>query len=198
MHGLINRSIQGFLRDTYGAAVWSAVVRKSEIGIENFEPMLLYPPEQTENMLIAASETLNRPKNELLEDLGTYLVSNPNLEALRRLLRFGGVGFIDFLNTVDDLPDRARLALPELNLPELILLDQGEGHYRLLCAPMIDGVGHIVVGLLRAMADDYGALVLLDHLGREGPYEVVSVHLLDQSYAEGKRFDLALPIGGGP
>ena len=27
MHGLINRSIQCFLRDTYGAAFWSAVAR---------------------------------------------------------------------------------------------------------------------------------------------------------------------------
>ncbi len=59
---------------------------------------------------------------------------------------------------------------------------------------MVDGAGFIVAGLLRAMADDYGALVLLDHLGREGAYEVISLHLLDQSYTEGKRFDLALPV----
>ncbi len=195
MHGLINRSIQNFLSDSYGPAVWSAVVRQSEIGSDNFEPMLSYPSEQTEAMLNAASETLRRPKNELLEDLGTYLVCHPHLEALRRLLRFGGVGFVDFLHTLEDLPDRGRLALSDLELPEIILLDQGDGHYRLHCAPMVDGAGFIVVGLLRAMADDYGALVLLDHLGREGAYEVLSVHLLDQSYTEGKRFDLALPVG---
>lgn len=195
MHGMINRSIQSFLRETYGKSVWAAVVRRSELGIDSFEPMLFYPAEQTDTMLRAACMTLDRPKADLLENLGTFLVTSPKLEAVRRLLRFGGVSFVDFLHTLEDLPDRARLALSDLDLPELILSDQGNGHYRLLCAPMIDGAGHVVVGLLRAMADDYGALVLLDHLGRDGPYEVVSVHLLDQSYAEGKRFDLALPLG---
>ncbi len=195
MHGLINRSIQSFLRDSYGPAVWSAVLRQAEIGFDSFEPMLDYPVELTDRILQAAGETLGRPRDGLLEDLGTYLVSHPNLEALRRLLRFGGVGFVDFLHTLDDLPDRARLALPDLDLPELILNDQGQGLYRLYCSPLVEGAGHVIVGLLRAMADDYGALVLLEHQGLEGAYEVISVNLLDQSFSEGRKFDLALPIG---
>lgn len=195
MHGLINRSIQSFLRDSYGPAVWSAVLRQAEIGFDSFEPMLDYPVELTDRILQAAGEILGRPRDGLLEDLGTYLVSHPNLEALRRLLRFGGVGFVDFLHTLDDLPDRARLALPDLDLPELILNDQGQGLYRLYCSPLVEGAGHVIVGLLRAMADDYGALVLLDHQGREGAYEVIAVNLLDQSFSEGRKFDLALPIG---
>ncbi len=197
MHGLINRSIQSFLCDTYGAAAWTTVLRRAEVATDSFEAMLIYPPEQTESILNAAAETLGRPRNDLLEDLGNYLVSHRNLEALRRLLRFGGVSFVDFLHTLEDLPDRARLALQDLDLPELLLFDQGEGQYRLNCSPLIDGAGHIVVGLLRAMADDYGALVLLDHTGREGAYEVVCVQVLDQRYSDGKRFDLALPIVSG-
>ena len=57
---------------------------------------------------------------------------------------------------------------------------------------MLPGVGHVVVGLLRAMADDYGALVLLDHQGADDGAEVVSIHLLDQRHTEGRRFDLAM------
>ena len=195
MHGLINRSIQSFLRETYGDAVWAAVLRGAEVGFDSFEPMLFYPPELTDAMLLAACDTLDRPKADILESLGTYLVTSPNLKALRRLLRFGGVGFVDFLHTLEDLPDRARLALCDLDLPELILNDQGQGHYRLYCSPMVEGTGHVIMGLLRTMADDYGALVLLEHLGRDGAYEVISVHLLDQSYTEGRKFDLALPVG---
>ena len=154
MHGLINRSIQCFLRDSYGPAVWSAVLRQAEIGFDSFEPMMDYPPEQTDLVLHAACAILARPRDGLLEDLGTFLVSNPELEALRRLLRFGGVGFVDFLHTLEDLPDRARLALCDLDLPELILNDQGQGHYRLYCSPMVEGTGHGIMGLLRTMADD--------------------------------------------
>jgi hypothetical protein len=49
-----------------------------------------------------------------------------------------------------------------------------------------------MVGLLRAMADDYGALAVLEHLGDEPGCgeEVVAIHLLESRFAEGRRFDL--------
>ena len=34
MHGLINRSIQCFLQDTYGAAAWSSIVTAADIGFD--------------------------------------------------------------------------------------------------------------------------------------------------------------------
>lgn len=196
MHGLVNRSIQSFVVDSYGPAVWSQVVRESKVGHESFEPMLTYPAELTEAILDAVAQVLGRPRSDVLEDLGTYLVSHPNLEAVRRLLRFGGSSFVDFLHSLQDLPGRARLALAELELPELGLADGGRGHYRLLCGPLVEGTGFIMMGMLRAMADDYGALVVLDHLGMQGADEAVAIHLLDQSHSEGKRFDLA-PAGAG-
>lgn len=195
MHGLINRSIQNFLRDSYGASVWTAVLCRAGVEFDSFEPMLTYPRDLTDALVSAAAAELDRPREGVLEDLGTYLVSHPHLEPTRRLLRFGGVGFVDFLLTLEDLPGRARLALPDLDLPDLSLADLGRGRFRLHVGPMIEGVGHVVMGLLRAMADDYGALVLLDHEGRDGPREVLSVLLLDQSHATARSFDLALPPG---
>lgn len=192
MHGLINRSIQCFLVDTYGGAVWGEVVQTAGLGFDNFEAMLSYDPDITEAVILAAMGVLGRPREVLLEDLGTYLVSHPNLEALRRLLRFGGVSFSDFLDSLEDLPERGRLALPEIDLPCLSLTDQGNGVLELSTSIMIPGVGHVIVGLLRAMADDYGALVLLDHAGTAGGQEVIAIQLLDQSYTQGKAFDLAM------
>ncbi|MES2434277.1 MAG: heme NO-binding domain-containing protein [Pseudomonadota bacterium] len=193
MHGLINRSIQCFLRDTYGVASWSAIARAAGLGFDNFEPLLIYDTALTERVIEAAARHLQRPRETVLEDLGTYLVSHPNLEALRRLLRFGGVSFQDFLHSMEDLPEHGRLGLPDLEVPEFTLMDQGEGRFLLHVAKLIDGVGHVTVGLLRAMADDYGALVVLDHAGVEDGREVVAVHLLDHAFAEGRRFQLAMP-----
>lgn len=195
MHGLFNRAIQCFLRDTYGAALWLAVARRAQLGFEGFETMLTYDPSLTEAVLAAAATELNRPRDTVLEDLGTYLVSHPNVEALRRLLRFGGASFVDFLYSLEDLPDRARLALPELELPALEFSDLGDGHFRLRCKGHIRGIGHVVVGLLRAMADDYGALVLLDHGGSDAGGEVISIDLLDHSHASGRRFHLLADVG---
>lgn len=193
MHGLINRSLQCFLRDTYGAPVWDAVARDAALGFAGFEAMLTYEPEITDRVIDAACLTLGRQRETLLEDLGTYLVSHRNLEPLRRLLRFGGVTFVDFLNSLEDLPERGRLALPELDLPDLSFTEMEDGFCTLRCRGPVAGVGHVAVGLLRAMADDYGALVMLDYLGcAPDRTETISIHLLDQSFATGRRFDLAM------
>ena len=190
MHGLINRSVQCFLRDTYGADRWLTVARAAGLGFDSFEPMLIYAPEHTDAVLDAAVQVLNRPREALLEDLGTYLVAHENLEALRRLLRFSGVTFQDFLHSLDDMRGRGLLAVPDIDLPELELSEQSPDKFRLRCRFPVQGVGHVLIGLLRSMADDYGALVLLDYLGTEGEFEVISIHLLEASFAEGKRFDL--------
>lgn len=195
MHGLFNRAIQCFLRDTYGPGLWQTVARRSHVGIEGFETMLTYDPALTETVLAAAVGELDRPRETVLEDLGTYLVSHPNVEALRRLLRFGGAGYVEFLHSLEDLPDRARLALPDLDMPAIELTDQGGGRFRLRVHGMIAGIGHVVVGLLRAMADDYGALVLLDYLGEDGGAEIIVIELLDGRFTAGRRFELALKAG---
>lgn len=205
MHGLINRSIQGFLRDTYGAGTWSLVAREARLGFDSFEPMLTYDPALTTAILAAAARVLSRPLEGVLEDLGTYLVSHPNTEAVRRLLRFGGGTFDDFLHSLEDLPERARLALPDLDLPALHLTETNYAEYRLTVRSALPGIGLVLVGLLRAMADDYGALVLLDWAGsdRGAPQgedpgtdpgldeETITIQLLDHRHSTGREFDLA-------
>ncbi len=193
MYGLVNRAIQCFLRDSFGPQIWMQVRRAAGVEAEGFEPMLIYPAQMTEALVAAAVTVLARPREAVLEDMGTYLVSHPNLERLRRLLRFGGAGFADFLHSLEDLPGRARLALPDLVLPTLVLTDLGDYRFRLECGAMFPGAGHVLTGLLRAMADDYGALVLMEHAGPGASpgSEVVMIALLDQSFAAGRRFELA-------
>ena len=195
MHGLINRSIQCFLRDNYGPQVWNAVADAARLDFDNFEPMMTYDDALTHAVLDAAARHLQQPRENILEDIGTYLVANPSIEALRRLLRFGGVGFVDFLHSLDDLQGRGRLAVPDLDLPALELQDNGPDRYALSCRSDLPGFGNVLVGILRAMADDYGALVILEHQGRTGDEETVLIELLDQAFAEGRRFDLAAQVG---
>lgn len=192
MHGLINRAIQCFITDTYGLAVWAECARVADTGYSDFESMLVYEDKLTTEILDAASVVLGRPKFDLMEDLGTYLVSHPNTEALRRLMRFGGVTFIEFLHSLDEMPDRARLAVSGLDLPELDLWDQTSTQFLLTCRSQIEGVGHVFVGILRTMADDYGALVFLEYLGRSQGIESISISLLISEFAEGRQFNLGV------
>lgn len=197
MLGLINRAFEGFVRDTYGQHTWGQVTDVAGLRFDRFESMLHYDPDLTEAVIRAACQVLQRPRDSVMEDVGIYLVSNPNLERLRRLLRFGGVDFLEFLHSLEDMPERGRLALPELQLPQLRLLDMGDGIFRLQCHMDIAGIGHVVVGLLRAMADDYGALALIDYdtcLPNGG--EVVAIHLLDHRHSSGRSFDLSAMLQG--
>jgi hypothetical protein len=192
MLGVINRSFQIFLLDTYGVSLWDAVARQAGVSPSGFESMLTYEDELTDHVINAASSLLRRPRDSLMEDMGTYLVSHEKLGTVRRLLRFSGGNFAEFLNSIEELPERGRLVLPDLDLPHLDLTDLGGGHFRLRCASPLAGAGHIVMGLLRAMADDYGALVLLEHHGVEGDSEVISVQIADQALYEARPFSLGM------
>jgi len=190
MHGLINRSIQCFLRDTYGEDAWLAIAAAAELGFDNFEALMTYDAVLTEDVLSAASDHLSKPRDMVLEDLGTYLVSHPNVQSLRRLLRFGGVTFEEFLHSLDELHDRARLAVPDLTMPQLELRDHGAGTFTLIVTHPHEVFGHVMVGVLRAMADDYGTLALLDFQGRKDGVETIMIELLETSFAEGRHFEL--------
>ncbi|MDA7427960.1 heme NO-binding domain-containing protein [Primorskyibacter aestuariivivens] len=191
MHGLINRAIQCFYRDTYGQGAWAELVRRLDLEFSEFEPMLEYETDVTLRVLDDMAGALEKDRAVVLEDIGTYLVSHPNVEALRRLLRFSGVTFLEFLHSLDDLPDRARLAVEDLELPVLELREHGPNRFTLYCTWDQPGFGHVLVGVLRTMADDYGALVFLDHTGTDHGVETVDITLFEASFAEGRHFDLA-------
>lgn len=195
MHGLINRAIQCFMRDTYGQSTWVEVTRAAGLEFDRFEAMLSYDEALTFRVLDAICTKLNKPRNDVLEDIGTYLVSNPNVEALRRLLRFGGVTFQEFLHSLDDLRDRARLAVADLDLPQLELRDHAADRFSLIVNSAYPGFGHVMMGVLRAMADDYGALVFLEYCGTTMGAEVIEITLVESSYAAGRHFDLGARAG---
>lgn len=195
MHGLINRAIQCFVTDSYGQDRWVEVVQAADLDFYEFEAMLIYDDPITTQVLDAVSVVLDRPRDDVMEDIGTYLVSHPNVEALRRLLRFGGVSFAEFLHSLDDLPDRARLAVSDLNLPRIELRDHSPSQFSLICQSPIAGYGHVMMGILRTMADDYGVLAVLDHTGSGDGVETISITLIETEFAEGRVFDLGARAG---
>lgn len=195
MHGLINRAIQCFIRDSYGRDRWIEVTHLADLGFVDFESMLHYDDALTWAVLDAAARSLGVPRETVLEDIGTYLVSHPNVEALRRLLRFGGVSFVEFLHSLDELPDRARLAVDDLDLPPMELREFGANAFSLVCRSGQEGFGHVMMGILRTLADDYGALVFLEHQGTSDGREIIEITLIETAFAKGRSFDLGARAG---
>lgn len=190
MNVLIGRALEGFLRDTYGGDAWNRIRDEADSGVEFFSgDGSVYGDEvshQLDDVISAAVGVLGKTHDDLLEDLGTYLVSHPNLDPLRRLLRFGGLTFPDFLHSLDDLPDRARLAMSDFRLPTLEVIEDEPMVFDLMVGRNGFGFGRILVGLIRAMADDYGSLALID-LVDDGRLRI-EVHQTE--FAEAKPFEL--------
>lgn len=168
MHPLVNRSLQSFLQDTYGEGAWRRVALSAGLPPDGLEALVSDGAPTTERLVHFAGRELGKPVDALLEDLGTYLVSHPNTEAVRRLLRFSGESFEDFLHSLEDLPGRARLAVADLVMPPLDIVEESETRFRVTVRERDPGFAAVLTGVLRAMADDYGALVLLEAADEKG------------------------------
>ena len=171
MHGLINQAIERFARATYGNGFWERVCRRRNLPVLTFEAMQSYDPEVTEALLDGMAQVLGKPRGEVLEDIGTFLVSSPSTGALRRLLRFGGTGFVDFLLSLDDLPARVEAGQQALDDARAELGTQLEA----LSATLDDAVSASRADASAANADLQAALdQLRADIEARGGYAVVA------------------------
>lgn len=187
MNGIAARAIERFVCDTYGEAAWHDVVRRARLPVNSFELLLTYPENTTARLVATSTAVLGRQVHDLMEDLGTYLVTHDNMAAVRRLLRYGGADFESFLDSLDDLPDRTRLAFPELVLPRLRTRPRGAGAFDVECGEATPLMVHVLAGAIRAMADDYGALAVLDV---DAPARRIAVSVPALRHSAGRDFHL--------
>lgn len=191
MHGLIFCTIEAFVSDCFGPDVWSHALVEGGVDITSFEAMLEYDGDLLPLVLDGCATVLRRDVTTVLEDVGTYLATHQRRAFVRRLMRFGGSTFVELLHSLDELPGRTRLAVPGLALPEVTVCEHAGNRFTLHCCGAPAGFGHVLVGLLRAMADDYGTLAMLDHVGKKDGQEIVEVTVVDAEFAPDRGFMLS-------
>ena len=98
--------------------------------------------------------------------------------------------FYDFLQSLDDLAGRASLAVPDLVLPDLHICHLHRNSFVLEVKWPVPGISAVFLGALRALADDYGALAILEFDGAGGGIERIRIELLDTAHASGRHFSL--------
>ncbi|WP_394196961.1 heme NO-binding domain-containing protein [Litoreibacter albidus] len=198
MYGLVHRALQCFAQDIYGEELWLKVVDDAGLQLREYEAMLMYPDDQLESVLAALSTHLGRTVAQVSEDVGAYLVTHDRMEPVRRLLRFGGTTFEEFVLSLDDLHDRVKLALPDLDLPQLEVNVHSHTSFSVVLYTRQPGFGAVLLGILRAMGDDYGALVVLNlaRATRDGKAaEWVTVELFEADFSSGRDFGLIAETG---
>ncbi len=190
MYGLFLRAFQGYVGSTFGLPAWAQVMARAGIMAPGFEPLLPYDALIFRKVLAAAAKVLERAPDAMLEDVGTYIVTRNPAAAPRRLLRFGGATFPEFLLSLEELPDRARLALPDLDFPRLTLTERAPGEYRLSSRVEVPELAHVLLGVLSAMADDYGALVVIEVEPPGRARAALTIRLAEASFSAGQSFNL--------
>lgn len=187
MHGLVNRSIEEYLRAAGGESLWSAVAEACAIDPRGFQAIRHYPDALTHAMLAEGAARLDHSEDEFLEDMGAWLAQ---VEPLRRLLRFSGTSYADFLAGLEQLPGRFEMVVPSFGLPSISVESDADGSgLTIRIGDRRIGWSRLLAGLLRRMADDYGALALIsDEQGR------VRVQVPEHGFAEGRRFDIGRPV----
>ena len=148
-----------------------------------------YDETLTHKLIIACSNALRMSPADMLHSFGDFLVTDPSMNAIRRLLRFSGTDFIDFLAALPDLDGRAKLAVPDLEIPPVGVREVAQDEFELVCANDW-GFAYLIMGTLTALAEDYGALVTVDLMDHQVNYTRISVRVLDVNHSTGKDFSL--------
>ena len=194
MHGMICKAVEAFVRARNGPESWARVVRAADLPFASFETMDRYGTDELERVLRAISTETGQPVPAVLEDAGTWICTDPAMEPVRRLFRFMGPTFLDLLYALDEVHERARMAVPDLEMPVLSLTELGNGRFRVATTWSAAGAGPVIVGIIRALADDYGvlAVVEIESSVKAGAFwvEMIGVHLHDADYARPREFAL--------
>ena len=78
MHGLIYRSFQNYMCDSYGRDAWLQVAARADVAPPDFEAMLSYDDALAPAVLDAMGAVLRRSRGDLMEDVGAYLIGGTN------------------------------------------------------------------------------------------------------------------------
>lgn len=187
MHGLMNRAIEGFVTHAYGTGCWHTVAEEIGLTEGGFQPFRPYPGAVTRELTAAVAQILDKPEDEVIEDVGAWLA---RVEWVRRLLRFSGSDFSDFVMSLEELPGRLRMVLADLVMPEIAVTVHGPQAFHITLAGDDWLWRALLAGMLRVMSDDYGALALIADEGQS-----ILVDVSDAQFGDGRGFDIAAHAG---
>lgn len=179
MYGLVNKAIEGLVRDNHGDAAWRRIREKAGVTVEAFVSNEPYPDDITYRLVQAASEELATPAGDILVAFGRYWVLNTAVKSYGPLMRVGGRTLRDFLLYLPRLHVHVQMLFPDLRPPEFECVDVRENsldlHYR---SPRPAGLEPFVEGLVLGLGQLFETPVDIRLLrGREGDSDVAVFHV---------------------
>jgi len=155
MYGIINKSIQDLITQTFGADKWDAVKEKSGIDIDFFLSNEPYNDDITYKLAGAASEVLGISVDEVLHAFGEWWILKTGKEKYAGLIEAGGKNLSDFLINLPLFHNRIMLMYPKLTPPEFKVSNISENSIHVHYHSKREGLQEFVRGLLVGLSKMY-------------------------------------------
>ncbi len=155
MYGIVNKAIQGLVKENFGEDAWEKVKLKSGVAHNSFLSNESYPDEETFKLAGAASEVLNLPLEQVLIAFGEYWVLKTGLEHYGSLMRSGGDNLKEFLVNLPNFHSRVMLIYRNITPPEFRISDIENNSLQFHYYSQRQGLKYFVYGLIQGLGKMY-------------------------------------------
>ena len=167
MYGMVNDAVRTFIEKHHGEAAWDQICDEAGITTREFEQLLTYDDDITYRLVGAISKHLGADAAQVLEVFGQYWPEYAKGTAVGNLIKFGGECFVDTLQSLDEMHQRVKIAMPDLRPPSFELETIAEGSYRLHYFSEREGLAPMVVGLLHGLAVQHQITIKVEQVAKK-------------------------------
>ena len=179
MLGLINQPLVEFVRELHGEAAVRDLRRSVEGGQDRFEIFLEYPSSTTEVLLNFVAKLRGLDRDFVLDDLGTFAMTKLWGSALRDLALNSGADFEDFLRNLPHFLKAISFLDERWAAKNVHVRYRPDCQFDIICEGASAHLAPLFQGMLRAIADEFEALVLIERFSQNDA-ALVSIKVFDE------------------
>lgn len=169
MYGLVNKAIEGLVRQELGDEAWDRVKQNAGWEGASFVSMDAYDDAVTYALVGAVSNEMKLEPAQVLEAFGEYWTTYTIDEGYGEMLSMMGDDMESFLDNLDAMHARIGTAMPGLVPPsfsrEVLGADEWVLHYE----SEREGLAPMVIGLIKGLARRFDESVAVEQLEGKGP-----------------------------
>ncbi|NBW41074.1 heme NO-binding protein [bacterium] len=163
MYGLINKAIQGLITEKFGHEVWDDIRTRAGLTVEPFLSMEQYPDSITYDLVGAASDVLELPAEQVLNEFGIFWTMFTGAEGYKDLMETSGETFSEFVANLDQLHARVKLLFPHLDPPSFLVTDRQPTSLKVRYFSNREGLSPLVEGLFQGLANRFDISLSVQH-----------------------------------
>lgn len=163
MYGLINKAVEGLVRQRFGDAMWHRIRSGANLPDEPFLSMEQYPDETTYALVGSATKELGASSEDILKEFGRFWMTYTAELGYGDLLRRSGRTLPEFLKNLDALHTRVQMTMSHLRPPSFAVTHETADSLVLHYHSERAGLAPLVIGILEALQERFDVRIDIRH-----------------------------------